>query len=74
MNTEKIECAAKAMAELYVWDVIIEILEGSPQPAIYHSDAQKIIKICIKNRRRCLDAYDKHVRDLSEKQQPEGER
>lgn len=50
--------AGKAMAELYVWDAIVAILEGATRPIIGSDAADKIIKTAKKQQGLCLNAYD----------------
>lgn len=63
------KAASKAEAHLYVWDVIIQILEGGATPA--RSDAQakeaanRVIAIARAESQRMLKKYDQAMRAVS---------
>jgi hypothetical protein len=66
------KAAAKAEAHLYVWGVVVDILEGSATPG--RSDARgasavdRVIKIARKEQARLLAAHDAALTHLSKQQ------
>lgn len=64
------KAASKSEAHLYVWDVIIQILEGGATPA--RSDAQaneaanRVIAIARAESQRMLEKHDQAMRAVSQ--------
>jgi hypothetical protein len=63
MGKTPAELASKAMAELYVWSAIQEILEGgtSPRSPQGQRTARRVIATCQRESQRLLREYDKHI-------------
>lgn len=51
--------AAAEMANLYTWETIVSILEGSSGVHLRDGPAQRVIKIAKAEQQRHLRAYDK---------------
>lgn len=67
MKTSPAKKAASAMAELYVWSAIAEILEGgtAPRSRAGQKAASRMIAASNKQAQRCLRDYDKHIEEAS---------
>jgi hypothetical protein len=57
---DPVQVASKAMAELYVWDAVVSILEGSTKPRSRSGQraASRVIQICKQECQRRLREYD----------------
>lgn len=62
---------AKELAELYVWDAVVSILEGSTAPRTRYgvAAAKRVLKICREQKSRLMTSYDRNA-SLSQKEQP----
>jgi hypothetical protein len=60
MGDSQIKVAAKALAELYVWDCLVEILEGStaPRSRSGQKTAERVIALCKREQHKLLRQYD----------------
>lgn len=59
--------AAEALAHLYVYDTVVEILEGSTAPdrdASAVKPVERIVAICKKEQQRLLRKYDRAMEGI----------